>query len=115
MGRVVCKPLQIIKKSIVKHVAAVLAVGDGLVSQVTLHLDDPSNLLVLNLLELRLGEFAVIHGFTGLEDDLGTLERTDVFGAEGRRKRPAGGSVSIHARMRELTRTFWLFIWLGMN
>jgi hypothetical protein len=94
MGRVIREPLQIIKESIVKHVTAVLAVGDGLVSQIALHLDDPGDFLVLDLLELRFREFAAIDGFPSLEDDLGTLQRTNVFGAEGRREGPGGGSVS---------------------
>jgi hypothetical protein len=82
MGRVVSKTLQIIKESIIKHMTTILSIGNGLVSQITLHLDNSQDLLVLNLLQLGLGEFAILDLFTGLEDRAGTLKRANVLGAE---------------------------------
>jgi hypothetical protein len=72
-------------------VAAVLAIFDGVVSQVSLHLYDSGDLFILDSLEFGFGEFAAINGFTVPEDGLGTLEGTDVFGAEGRQEGPKVG------------------------
>ena len=82
MSRVISHPLQIIKEPIIKHVTTILSIGNGLVSEITLHLDNSQDLLVLNLLQLGLGELAILDLFTGLEDGAGAFQRADMLCAE---------------------------------
>ena len=84
MSSIISHPLQIIKESIVEHVTAIFSVSDCFISEVPLHLYDSKDFLVLDLLEFFLGEFALVDGFTGLENGLGTLKRANVLGTEWR-------------------------------
>jgi hypothetical protein len=51
MSRIVSHSLQIIKESIIEHVTTILPVGNGFISQITLHLDNSQDLGVFNLFQ----------------------------------------------------------------
>src|SRR5277367_98538 len=87
MGRVVSKALQIIKESIIKHMSTILSIRDGLVSEISLHLDDTQDLSILNLFEFGLGKFACFNSFTCLQNGGRTFERADMLGTERRGER----------------------------
>jgi len=87
MGRVVSKPLQIIKEPIIEHVSTILSVRDGFVSEISLHLNDTQDLFILDLFELGLGKFARFNGFACLENGGRTFERADMLGTERRGER----------------------------
>jgi hypothetical protein len=106
MSRIIRHSLQVIKESVIKHVSAVLSVGDGLVPEIALHLDDTQNLFIFNLFKFGFGKFSGFDFFTRLENDGGTFERADMLTTEWRWERTSQlGDTIWGRRYGEMSRT----------
>src|SRR5258708_5356274 len=74
------------------NVAAELAVGDRLQAEIFLELDRLADVLVLDLLQLRIGQLAFAVLRAGLVQLLGTQQAADMVGTEWRLHLSSSGS-----------------------